>query len=297
MNRIYKFSMLAVIMIFTAACIMGLSFPALAQDVQVFVNGQNVNFDQKPYINKDGRTMVPVRAPMEATGATVEWNDAQKAATIKKDAMIAVFKAGSNQYTVNGTSKNMDTTAQIVNGRTCFPIRFVAEALGMHVTWDVNSKTVKITGVIEAPPGAKPMTDMTAEAKARLMAYPYPVDKNGKTYEVNEKMTVYGNTLAANEQDGYHWILTPVNQNIINNASNRFITDPDLCYSCNKPNAGERIRGILQTTSPDGSVTEQDIEYGFFYGTNSIQPGETPIPSHWYDEYDTVYLSAPVRVK
>ncbi len=61
-----------------------LASPALAQDVQVLVNGQTVQFDQKPYINKDGRTMVPVRAPMEAAGATVEWNDSLKAATVKR---------------------------------------------------------------------------------------------------------------------------------------------------------------------------------------------------------------------
>jgi len=60
--------MLAVVMLFTAAYILGFSSPALAQDVQVLVNGQTVQFDQKPYINQDGRTMVPVRAPMRQPG-------------------------------------------------------------------------------------------------------------------------------------------------------------------------------------------------------------------------------------
>lgn len=89
----------------------------------------------------------------------------------------------------------------------------------------------------------------------------------------------------------------PIEQNNVIKSNQRFITDAELCYSCYKPRGGDRIRGILQTYNQDGSVTEQDIEYGFYYGAPFIKPGDTPIPSHWLSEYDTVSLSKAKRVQ
>ncbi len=120
--------------------------PAIATpDVNVKVDGQYVSFpDQKPYIDSANRTMVPVRAPMEAMGCTVDWNDKTRQATITKGDKTAVFTIGKNTYTVNGQSKTMDTKAVIANDRTAFPIRFAAEAMGATVGWDADTRTVLI---------------------------------------------------------------------------------------------------------------------------------------------------------
>ena len=117
-----------------------------APDVSVKVDGQYVSFpDQKPYIDSANRTMVPVRAPMEKMGCTVDWNDKTKQAIIAKGDQLAVFTIGKNTYTVNGQTKTMDTRAVIVNDRTAFPIRFAAEAMGATVDWDADTYTVIIT--------------------------------------------------------------------------------------------------------------------------------------------------------
>ena len=122
-----------------------------APEVSVKVDGQYVSFpDQKPYIDSANRTMVPVRAPMEAMGCTVEWNDKTRQAIITKGDKTAVFTIGKNTYTVNGQTKTMDTRAVIVNDRTAFPIRFAAEAMGAKVDWDANTYTVLIT-TVQAP--------------------------------------------------------------------------------------------------------------------------------------------------
>ncbi len=161
---------------------------AQAANVSVTYNGTPVIFpDQAPFINSDNRTMVPVRAPMEAIGATVTWNNATRQATIKKDDTTAVFTIGSKQYTVNGKTQHMDTTAQITSNRTVFPIRFVAEAIGLTVGWDPQTYivSIKTSETPETPPEEtnttstqKPMNALTPEAKARLMAYPYPAGVN-----------------------------------------------------------------------------------------------------------------------
>jgi len=117
-----------------------------APDVSVKVDGQYVSFpDQKPYIDSANRTMVPVRAPMEMMGCTVDWNANTRQAIITKGDKTAVFTIGKNTYTVNDQSKTMDTKAVIVNDRTAFPIRFAAEAMGATVDWDADTYTVLIT--------------------------------------------------------------------------------------------------------------------------------------------------------
>lgn len=47
---------------------------------------------------------------------------------------------------VNGTDiyKSMDVAPYIRNGRTMLPIRYIAEALAMNVTWDKKTRTVII---------------------------------------------------------------------------------------------------------------------------------------------------------
>ena len=128
-----------------------------APDVSVKVDGQYVSFpDQKPYIDSANRTMVPVRAPMEKMGCTVEWNDKTRQATITKGDKTAVFTIDKNTYTVNGQTKTMDTKAVITNNRTAFPIRFAAEAMGAKVDWDANTYTVLITtGQVQPPATAQ----------------------------------------------------------------------------------------------------------------------------------------------
>jgi len=124
------------------------TIPALAKaenPVRVAVDGEIISFpDQQPYINSDNRTLVPVRAPMEAMGCNVDWSDQARQATITKNDTTAIFTIGSNTYTVNGETKTMDTQAVITGGRTAFPIRFAAEAMGAEVKWSDASRIVHL---------------------------------------------------------------------------------------------------------------------------------------------------------
>jgi len=132
------------ILCFMMLCIMapGHIAQAAAPEVKVQVDGQLVEFpDQKPYIDAANRTMVPVRAPMEALGCKVEWDERARKAIISKDGNVAEFTIGSKTYLVNGTKKTMDTKAVIVGNRTAFPIRFAAEAMGANVGWDADTYT------------------------------------------------------------------------------------------------------------------------------------------------------------
>ena len=106
-------------------------------------NGNKINSDVPPYV-KDGRTLAPMRAILEALGMDVSWDGATQTATaVKADINISI-SINSNIAIVNGEQQTLDVPAEITNGRTFVPVRFFAEALNMDVDWDAYTKTVII---------------------------------------------------------------------------------------------------------------------------------------------------------
>jgi len=161
-----------------------------ANDVTVKIDGAAVAFpDQKPYIDSNNRTLVPMRAPMEALGATVDWDNVARQAIFEKDGTTVVFTIGSRTYTVNGTNKTMDTQAVITGDRTCIPIRYAAEAIGATVSWDGATRTVLIltqttSGLVEVEPefrvkvgnGDRYMTLVTLNDREDQSGYKFRVE-------------------------------------------------------------------------------------------------------------------------
>ncbi|HHV16815.1 MAG TPA: hypothetical protein GXX58_09640 [Gelria sp.] len=94
-------------------------------------------------------------------------------------------------------------------------------------------------------------------------------------------------------KDVMEYMQRPIDILNVLKPNQEFITDADLCYYVTHPIGPNRIRGILQTYEPDGTITEQDIEYGFGYGQYFVSEGEPRDPNHWFEEYDTKPLSKP----
>ena len=116
---------------------------SVAKPIAVTVNGTTVVFDQPPVILK-GRTMVPLRAILEALGTQVNWDAEKQTVTATKGAVTIIVEIGSKQATVNGAVKTLDVPALIIKNRTMVPVRFISESLGAEVNWDGKSQTVKI---------------------------------------------------------------------------------------------------------------------------------------------------------
>ena len=114
-------------------------------EINVIIDGVQVDFDVAPQIIY-GRTMVPMRAILEALGATVEWDgDAQTITATTTSGGVINMGIGSNTVIVNNRRIDMDVAPIISEGRTLIPTRFVAEAMGMHVEWDERTNSVIIT--------------------------------------------------------------------------------------------------------------------------------------------------------
>ena len=119
------------------------------------VNGIQQEIDPgrgtKPVIIvKWSRTVVPIRAIVEALGGTIEWDGTERKVTINFNGTIIELWIDKPQARVNGEMKwidpnNHDVKPIIINSRTMLPLRFVAENLGCTVQWDAATRTITIT--------------------------------------------------------------------------------------------------------------------------------------------------------
>jgi hypothetical protein len=108
------------------------------------VNGMPVAMDAAPFI-KDGRTLLPIRALIEALGGTVEWNASTKTATVMLGSRTVVLTIGSKTALVGGKPVALDVAPMIVKGRTFLPLRAVAENVGLDLAWEPVSQTISFT--------------------------------------------------------------------------------------------------------------------------------------------------------
>lgn len=99
-----------------------------------------------PFIDANGRTLVPFRKMLESIGAEVSFGTDASGAVVSVEAVRGgtqvLLKIGSNQYTVDGETHAMDTAAVIKEGRTYIPARPVLEALGYSVSYSEAGKSV-----------------------------------------------------------------------------------------------------------------------------------------------------------
>ncbi|MCL2588560.1 MAG: stalk domain-containing protein [Oscillospiraceae bacterium] len=117
-----------------------------ARRIHVTIDGVPIEFDVQPQLI-NSRTMVPIRAVVEALGAEVEWDRDTQTVTVYAAGGEHVLRLTIGSYTlyVNDVSTEMDVAPILLGNRTLLPIRFVVEALGYNVDWDNATRTVVIT--------------------------------------------------------------------------------------------------------------------------------------------------------
>ncbi|MGE7946557.1 stalk domain-containing protein [Lysinibacillus sp. NPDC093688] len=120
--------------------------PATAQAaraITIYVDGVQLKTDQPPVMIQ-GRVMLPLRAIFEALDASVDWDRKNQTVTGNKGGTTVVLKIKSKVATINAERVTLDVPAQIINGRTMVPVRFVSEALGQDVDWNSYNQIVSI---------------------------------------------------------------------------------------------------------------------------------------------------------
>lgn len=118
--------------------------PGTRNFIRLYFNDTSLNSEQSPIIQK-GRTLVPLRTIAEALGADVLWDDVNQAAIIKTENRVLQLPINEEYAMVDGMQLSLDVPAQIVNGRTMVPLRFIAEQLQAQVQWNNTNRTVTIS--------------------------------------------------------------------------------------------------------------------------------------------------------
>lgn len=126
--------------------------PAQAEvnTIDVYVNGTLMVCDP-PAMIYNQRTMIPLRAVSESLGWDAEWNAEKRIAYIidnEKGIVIGV-STGVNVLAraigENTEEIKIDTPPIMFDSRVFIPVRAVAEALGVSVSWEAETRSVVIT--------------------------------------------------------------------------------------------------------------------------------------------------------
>lgn len=127
------------------------AFPAMAQDISVFVDGNTVNFGGVAPESKGGRLLVPLRGVFEALGAVVDYDVSTRTIDALRGNTRLKLTLGSTLAFVNGQQVVLETPAETSLGRTMVPLRFVGEAFGANVAWNAQTRSVVITSPVVVP--------------------------------------------------------------------------------------------------------------------------------------------------
>lgn len=130
-----------IILTFLFAC----SVSYAGDGISVYLDGQRIEFDVEPSII-NGRTMVPVRAILEAAGAVVGWDGTNSMITAEKDGTFISFGIDNTTMAVKKYGKTktveLDVAPCLINGRTFVAIRHIAESFGIYVGWNADMQRV-----------------------------------------------------------------------------------------------------------------------------------------------------------
>ena len=167
-------------MLLAGIMVLGCAGTAFGAETKVTVGGKQVQFsDAKPFVDENGRTMVPLRPVADAMGIDVEWDRRTKTAVFSdtydpgiegfgydingkqvygrivymslsfkvdepKVEMFANVKKDNGEMTMIVDQFQMDTTAVVKDGRTYAPVRYMVQSFGYDVGWDKETKTVTV---------------------------------------------------------------------------------------------------------------------------------------------------------
>jgi len=185
--KIYLFK-IAVILLAAGLVLAGVISGA-ANSPRIRINGAFVHIpaDDQPPVIVDNRTLVPLRAVMEALGFDVHWNDTTRTITLSNVTHVGSvwimlpleeiphemgfpvredtwthFPGNmyiSNAQNADGLIIPLDVPPQIINNRTMVPVRAISEASGMDVDWDGANLIVDIQTPPNTPEPLPPVQD------------------------------------------------------------------------------------------------------------------------------------------
>lgn len=138
----------------------------------------------------DGAILVPLRGIFEKLGAGVQYSQNSHAVVAVRGTTTVTLKVGELQGYINGTSYSLTTPAQVIDGATLVPLRFIAQAFGAKVRFNPTTRIASVT-TKEAPPALPER--VTRESAKPIPAPPTPaVGVRATVAALDGKLTIRG---------------------------------------------------------------------------------------------------------
>ncbi|MFC0211908.1 stalk domain-containing protein [Paenibacillus chartarius] len=249
--------------------------------IRVLFKGQELQFNDVQPVLKDGSTLVPFRKLFETLGFSVSWLDTGtvQQAVGTKDGLTIQLAINSSTAAVNEKKVPLEVPAQMIDGHTMVPLRFVAENSGYQVTYDRANQvaTIRIEegGAGSAPVPAQPQNQETVEP---YVVKGYVRDAAGKPVSgvsiyADNTLLYDSNILGVTDDSGYYRLELPsiattwrMSGEYVLEADGRAY-DFDIIPDVDRPFAGN-------TGAIRNFTWKNDVGYMFFY------------PDHWSFEDD-----------
>lgn len=175
MKMFKKSGLLSVLVVLALVSVVSVASTAFAQTIPalskqaiftvglktVVVDGNTYTMDVAPYIDSNGRTMIPVRYLADVLGMTTTWDSEDQTVILSNQPLgiTEILTVGSDQISVRSRSEDKIITMNsapvvIPPGRTMLPLRYVAQALGCSVQWNPSNKAITVISNSTSSPGA-----------------------------------------------------------------------------------------------------------------------------------------------
>ncbi len=108
-------------------------------ELSLWMEGEELRFDMPPVL-LESHTYIALRHFCESMGAKVEWNDANRSATIYYSGIIIKVFENSNKCILNGETRFLPVPTKILSGSMFIPLRSIAELCRCEIVWDESRK-------------------------------------------------------------------------------------------------------------------------------------------------------------
>ncbi len=133
------------------------------------VNGEEQEIDPgrgTVPIAQNERTLLPIRAVIEALGGSVTWDGETQTVMLAYKGDIITMVIGSTTAYINEEAQTLDVAPVVIDERTMLPIRFVAEGFKLGVDWDGETQTVTVTAPASSEETETSSSNQTPDADA-----------------------------------------------------------------------------------------------------------------------------------
>ena len=186
--------MLSSVTAFAANVSMNLKYNGNAPEITVKIDGKTMTPKDMPAVSIDGRTMLPMRQIATELGCEVVWNEAAQQVYVVNDDYTLVFTINNKTGQQNGKNFSMDVPPMIVNDRTMLPVRALATALNLNITWDDATRTVNIAEKKTTTPSVPTTTPSAPSVTLNKVSVPasttagqvFSIQANGKITDWEE---------------------------------------------------------------------------------------------------------------